>query len=138
MPKTNLLWYLLFVFFLFVRINKGAFFLITLLASFAAPLLDPLFDSIGYSILLFKPLAPVYGALLDVPFVGFTKFNNTIVAGALTAGFVLYIPFYAASRVFVRQWRKHITPAVAQLRCIRFLYKLPLVSRIVKCMAEAD
>src|SRR5574344_51955 len=91
MPKNNILWYILFIFFLFVRINKGAYFLMMLAAACIAPLLDPLFDTIGYTVLTVQPLKGLYSRLLDIPFVGFTKFNNTIVAGSLVFGLILYI-----------------------------------------------
>ena len=54
LPKNNLLWYLLFIFFLFVRINKGVFFILTLMFSFLATLLDPVFNTIGYKILTLR------------------------------------------------------------------------------------
>ena len=77
MPKNNVLWYLLFIFFAFVRINKAGYYIMLAIVSFFAFLLDPLFDMIGYWFLNLEFLRPVFAFLLDVPFVGFTKFNNT-------------------------------------------------------------
>jgi uncharacterized protein (TIGR03546 family) len=136
MPKNNLLWYMLFVFFLFVRSNKSVFFLMTILSSLAAPLLDPVFNTMGEAILLFKPLVPVYRTLLDIPFVGFTKFNNTIVTGSLVTGLILYIPVYLLARLFVAQWRTHIASALAKQPFVRALYKLPLIHKIIRLISE--
>ena len=51
MPKNNALWYILFIAFLFMRIQKSAFVIFTFLFSLAAPYLDPAFDLIGYTVL---------------------------------------------------------------------------------------
>lgn len=131
LPKSNLLWYLIFVFFLFVRINKPMYLLMTLLGSALAVGLDPLFDTIGYQILTVESLKVVYASLLEIPFVAFTKFNNTIVAGSLAFGIVLYIPCYALGRFFVFAWRKWVTPVLNNSRVFKAIYKIPLIEKIV-------
>ena len=130
LPKTNALWYILTVFFLFVRINKGTFILFTFLFSLLAPLLDPLFDTIGWWFLNIEKLAPFFSWLLDIPFVGFTKFNNTIVMGSLLFGLAAYIPVYFLVRLFLKYWRAIIAPAVRKTKLVAFLSKLPLVVKI--------
>nr|MCR4900017.1 TIGR03546 family protein [Treponema sp.] len=85
MPKSNALWYILTVFFLFVRINKGSFILFTFLFSLLAPVLDNLFDTIGWWFLNIDKFKMFFAWLLEIPFVGFTRFNNTIVMGSLLA-----------------------------------------------------
>ena len=42
-PKENLLWYILFVFILFLRIQRGTYALFILVGALLAPFLDPLF-----------------------------------------------------------------------------------------------
>ena len=123
MPKNNVLWYLLFVFFLFVRMNRGAFLLTILIASLLAQFFDPLFDSIGYAVLTFSPLKPTYAALLDVPFVAFTKFNNTI-------------PVYIVTRVFIKSWRTYLAPALARSKFVQALYHVPFVAKITSFFTE--
>ena len=130
LPKTNALWYILTVFFLFVRINKVTFILFTFLFSLLAPLLDPLFDTIGWWFLNIEKLAPFFSWLLDIPFVGFTKFNNTIVMGSLLFGLAAYIPVYFLVRLFLKYWRAIIAPAVRKTKLVAFLSKLPLVVKI--------
>ena len=136
MPKNNALWYLLFVFFLFVRVHKGALLLTTLAASLLAGLFDPLFDAIGYAVLTFSPLEPVYVALLDIPFVAFTKFNNTIVAGSLVFSLILYIPVYIVVRIFIKSWRTHLAPALARSKFMQAFYHVPFVAKIISFFTE--
>lgn len=131
LPKNNLLWYLVFVFFLFVRINKPMYLLMTLLGSALAVGLDPLFDTLGYQILTIESLKGFYASLLEIPFVAFTKFNNSVVMGALAFGIVLYIPFYFLGRFFVFSWRKWLTPILMNSRVFKAIYKLPLIEKIV-------
>ena len=136
MPKDNALWYLLFVFFLFVRVHKGALLLTVLAASLLARLFDPLFDAIGYAVLTFSPLEPVYAALLDIPFVAFTKFNNTIVAGSLVFSLILYIPVYVLIRILIKSWRTHLAPALARSKFMQAFYQIPFISKIAGFFTE--
>ncbi|MBO4546576.1 MAG: TIGR03546 family protein, partial [Treponema sp.] len=66
-PKNNALWYLILVFFLFVRINKPTYLLTMLVVSYFAWMLDPVFDSLGYAVLTLKPLESAFGILVDIP-----------------------------------------------------------------------
>ncbi len=136
MPKDNALWYLLFVLFLFVRVHKGAFLLTVLAASLLARLFDPLFDAIGYAVLTFSPLEPVYAALLDIPFVAFTKFNNTVVAGAVVSSLILYIPVYILMRILIKSWRTHLAPALARSKFMQAFYQIPFISKIAGFFTE--
>ena len=47
LPKNNLLWYVVLVFFMFVRIHKACYGIMILLGALIAPSLDPFFDKIG-------------------------------------------------------------------------------------------
>lgn len=112
LPKDNLLWYLILVFILFLRINKLLFIASVLLFSLLAGFADPLFDIIGYNILTAEALKPFFFKLVQIPFMAFTKFNNSVVMGSLVAGVILYVPAYFLCRLLVALWRKHITEKV--------------------------
>lgn len=130
MPKNNAFWYVLAVFFLFVRINKGALMLFTALFSLLAPSLDGVFDQLGYAILTIPQMQGFYATLIDIPFVAFTKFNNTIVMGSLVGGLILYIPIYIISRLITFFWRAKLVPVLRKTKLIMFIKKIPLVSRV--------
>ncbi len=137
LPKNNLLWYLLFIFFLFVRINKGAYFLLMFLFSMIAPLADPVFNSVGYKILTLPALENSFSTLIEIPFVGFTRFNNTIVMGSLLCGIILYIPVYIFGRAFVKIWRTVIASRIRKNPVMKAFYKLPLVDKF-RNLASGD
>ncbi|MCR4821949.1 MAG: TIGR03546 family protein [Treponema sp.] len=130
MPKNNLLWYLVFVFILFIRINKPMYLIMVLLASTFAPVMDSLFDTVGYAFLTIPALSGFFGNLLEIPFVGFTKFNNSVVMGSLLCGLVLYIPMYFLGRLLVSLWRKHITHWVKKSKLNKVIAKIPLLGKI--------
>lgn len=130
LPKDNVFWYVLFIFFLFVRINKGAFMLFTALFAMIAPEFDYIFDEVGYYILTLPQLQKVYTSLMNIPFVGFTKFNNTIVMGAFICSLVLYIPLYFISRLIVFLWRNKISPIIQQTKIVMVLKNTPIIQKI--------
>lgn len=134
-PKGNLLWIMLFIITLFFRINKGALFLTMILGSLFAPLLDPLFDTAGYALLTNRTLTPLFKTLLDIPFVAYTKFNNSIVMGSLLCGLALYIPLYIGARLFIKSWRRKLYPLFSKSKIYKFFTQLPgidLISRVLK------
>lgn len=130
MPKTNALWYMIFVFFLFVRLHKPTYCISLLVVSYFAWMLDPTFASIGYSILTYKPFENFFAHLIDIPFVGFTKFNNTIVMGSLAFSIALYIPVFVAGYFFVRFWRKHVAPTFIKSPLHKAVQKLPILGKL--------
>lgn len=137
MPKNNLLWYVLFVFFMFVRINKAGYFITMLISACFAYLADPLFDTVGYAVLTFSPLENFYAWLLDIPFVGFTKFNNTVVAGSLACGIICYIPLFVLMIFAVKAWRKWIAPKFNDSKILKTIYNLPLIGKLSQKITEA-
>lgn len=130
MPKGNLLWILLFVFIFFLRIQRATFSITVIVAALFAPLLDNAFDSVGYWMLAKESLIPVYIELLDIPFVRFTKFNNTIVMGSLIIGLACYIPAYAFGRGFVWLWRKYLADAIRRSRVVKLTKQIPLIQKL--------
>ncbi len=130
-PKGNLLWPFLFFVTLFMRMNKGAFFLALILFSFAVPFADVATERLGYEILRNETLRPAFARMYDVPFVGLTRFNNTMVAGALAGGLLAYVPLYWLSRAFVSFWRSRLQPVVVKSRLYKAFCKFPLVKLVL-------
>lgn len=130
LPKDNLLWYVVLLFFMFVRIHKACYGIMILLGALIAPSLDPFFDKIGYMVLTYGTLENPFASLLEVPFVGFTRFNNTIVMGSLFCGLVAYIPVFFLVEGFVFVWRRYVAPVFIKSKVMKVFYKVPLVQKI--------
>lgn len=131
-PKSNALWYLLFVFFCFVRVHKATYLSFTLIGTIIAPPFDWFFDKVGFAILTYEPCNKYFAFLLDVPFVAFTKFNNTIVMGSLATALALYIPLCILLYFFIKLWRKTISPKINNSIIYGVLQKIPLLGTIIE------
>lgn len=132
MPKNNLLWFMILVFFMFVRIHKACYGLMIIVGALIAPSLDPLFDKVGYAVLTFGPMENAYAWLLNVPVMGFTKFNNTVVAGSLVCGLIAYIPVFFFAEGFIYVWRRFVAPLLIKSKAMAAFYKVPLVKKLVE------
>lgn len=137
MPKDNALWYILFIFIFFMRIQRGAFALAVILGSLIAPSLDPLFDQVGYYILSMENMRSTYARILNIPFVSFTRLNNTIVMGSFALGVAAYIPLYIFSRIFVFVWRRYIGNLMRKIKVLQMIKQIPLVEKISAAIQEA-
>ena len=109
-----------------------------LLGAFISPYLDPTFHKIGEFVLTYEPLVPVYSKLLEIPFVGFTRFNNTIVCGSLVGGLLAYLPLYIFMLVFIWVWRKWIAPFFNRSKVVKMFFQLPLVRKLTSKLAEIN
>lgn len=131
LPKNNIFWYIITVFVLFMRINKGALVLSTLAFTLLAPVFDSQLDTLGYWFLTHPKLSPAFANFLDIPFVAYTKFNNTIAMGSLLCGLALYIPLYFIARLLVWLMRNKIVPLIRKTKVITVLSKAKFVKKIV-------
>ncbi len=138
MPKDNLLWYIVFILFLFLRINKGALLLMILAGAALALFLDPLFDVIGYSVLTIDAIAPFMAMFLNIPFMAFTKINNSIVMGSVLFSLVAYVPMYFLARLFVLAWRKHIAARIAENKAVKAFLRFPIVNKIYGAYSKLE
>lgn len=130
LPKNNVLWYIFFILFFFMRIQRTVFSLSTIIFSLLSPLLDTVFHNIGFWILSLENAAPLYSFLLNIPFVAFTKFNNTIVAGSLLFGLTTYIPLYILSRLFIKVWRNVLAEKIRNLKIVKIIKGIPFIQKI--------
>jgi len=138
LPKNNVFWYVITVFALFMRINKGALVLSTIAFTFLAPVFDPFFDKAGYWFLTLPQLEGVFAHLLDIPFVGFTKFNNTIVMGSFVSVLVLYIPVYLLTRLLVMLMRNKLIPILRKTKVIKALSSIKLIKKVMELAASKE
>jgi uncharacterized protein (TIGR03546 family) len=84
-------------------------------------LLDPLFDSIGHTLLFTPSLTPFFTSLYNTPVVPLTNFNNTVTLGSLVFSLAFFVPFYFAARWGVTRYRATIGERVRQSKWYRAL-----------------
>ena len=117
-----------------LNVNIASFMFSFMLFSFFAWLLDPLFHSLGFFMLVEVPfLKSFWTSLYNAPIAPFTRFNNTIVMGSLLFSLVLLLPNYFWFKWFVNRYRESwnekikqwkITKALMGNKIVQFYFKL--------------
>jgi uncharacterized protein (TIGR03546 family) len=82
-------------------------------------LLDPLFDSIGHTLLFTPSVTPFFTSLYNMPVVPLTNFNNTVTLGSLVFSVVFFLPLFFATRWGVTRYRATIGERVRQSKWYR-------------------
>jgi uncharacterized protein (TIGR03546 family) len=102
--QTVLVFLLLFIF----RIQIGAAFLTAFFFKFIAFFLDPLFNSIGSSVLEMESLKGLFTQLYNMPIIPLTRFYNSIVMGSGVLS-ILLIPFvFYGSKYLIIKYRSTV------------------------------
>ena len=131
LPKNNLTFTFLFFLSIFIRINKGAFFISFILLGFVTPFMDIIINNIGFWAVQLSFLRPIFIALENIPFVALFKLSNTMVLGGIIWGLILYTPVYILTRIIVAKYRKYMQPAV-NVKGVGLLGKIPLLRHLTK------
>ncbi|GMO27375.1 MAG: hypothetical protein Pg6A_14910 [Termitinemataceae bacterium] len=127
---TGIFWIALFVFSLFWTHNHAAKIFVLALVKLCSPFIYPLTDELGWFVLNMEALRPFYTKLYNMPFVPFTRFNNTLVAGGLAAAIVLWFPVYFLIRALVPVYRRTLLPKIANSKLVGAFGRIPLVAKI--------
>jgi len=136
LPGGNLLWILLFAAAFFLKHNLAALLLgLAVFRSFLF-LADPLLDLAGGWILQAPFLRDVFLRLAELPLVSYTRFNNTLVMGALVIGLLAWVPLYLLFLQLVRLYRKKAAPALASSRLVKTLKGVPLISKLASAAGK--
>jgi len=129
-PAGNAFWIVLFLFSFFFTHHHGAKISALAFIKILYPLYIYQIDSLGWYILHIDSLRPLFTSLYNMPFVPFTKFNNTLVMGGLAAGLALWLPVFIIFIILIPLFRKYISPKIRNSKIIRFVAKSPLLSFI--------
>ena len=136
-PAGNVFWIVLFVVSFFFRHHHGSKVLVLAILKLLSGALAPLMDTIGWEILHIEALHPFFTTLYNMPFVPLTKFNNTLVAGGLASGLVLWLPVFFLILLLVPLYRNKLSPKIRESKLVKSIKNLPLVSKLAKAVAAA-
>lgn len=126
-PAGNVFFVVLFVISFFFNHNHGAKIFGMALIKLISPLFVLLIDQFGWFILHIDALAPTFTTLFNMPFVPFTKFNNTLVMGGLIGGIILWLPVFGIFMAFIPLYRNTIAPKIRSLKIVQMIAKSPLL-----------
>jgi uncharacterized protein (TIGR03546 family) len=136
-PAGNLLWFALFILSFFFKINYGMQLLTMVVVKLFRLALIPAIDALGWELLHIDQLRPTFTMLYNLPIAPLTRFNNTLVAGGLALGIVLWIPLFFAMRAFVVVYRAKVAPKIAESKLYKAFIKLPLVKKLASAVNSA-
>ncbi|MCL1814391.1 MAG: TIGR03546 family protein [Treponema sp.] len=133
-PAGNFFWILFFLFSFFFRHHHGTKMLVMTAVKLLFFALWPLTDALGWEILHIEQFIPLYTTLYNMPFIPFTKFNNTLVAGGIAAGLALWIPVYFLVRSLIPAYRKTLAPKIKNSKLVQNINKVPIISALVSAV----
>ena len=136
-PAGNPLWIVLFVISFLLRHHHASKVLVMAVIKLLTGVVAPLMDMAGWEVLHVEALQPVFTELYNMPFVPFTKFNNTLVAGGLASGIALWLPVFLLVFFLVPLYRNNIAPRIRNNRLVQQIKKAPLLSKLGKAIAAA-
>jgi uncharacterized protein (TIGR03546 family) len=101
---------------LVLRVNLSAFLLAWGVFSAIAYLLDPLFHSLGLTILNTEGLQGLWTGLYNHPWFPLTQFNHSITMGSLAVTLVLFLPLLMLFNFIIKNYREHILAWIQKSR----------------------
>jgi uncharacterized protein (TIGR03546 family) len=115
------------------RVNLTMFFVSLGVFKIFAFVLDPVFDLLGYGLLVdFKAMRPLWIAVTSGPIWPYFRFNNTIVIGSLVFGVIAWIPVYLGALAAVRAYRQHWREYLKNSKLLATLKTTPFYSMYLK------
>lgn len=122
MPKDSAMPWLIALFFLLSRGNLLCGIISAVVMSLVSPSFDGITDKLGMSLLSVESLQSTFAAWMELPWIAWTRFNNTVVAGSFALGILSCLPVYLLSQVFFRMWGIEMIQRVMDTRLIRILF----------------
>jgi uncharacterized protein (TIGR03546 family) len=135
-PAGTFFWIVLFLISFLFRHNHASKMLTMVIIKLFAPLIAPPLDLLGWEILHLEALQPMFTQWYNMPFVPFTSFNNTLVAGGLAGGIVLWIPFFLLFMALIPLYRNTIAAKIRNSKVVKAIAKFPLFSAIDKAVSN--
>jgi len=136
-PAGNVFWIVLFVVSFFFKHHHASKLIVLAILKLASAAVAPLMDTVGWEILHIETLQGFFTALYNMPFVPFTKFNNTLVAGGLVSGIVLWLPVFLLILLLIPVYRNKIVPRIRNSKIVAAIKKLPIIAPLFEALSKA-
>jgi len=136
LPAGNFFWIVLFLVSFFFNHHSGIKLVFMALFMALSPLFKQLLDILGWQVLHIDSLQPLFTTMYNMPFVPFTKFNNTLVAGGLVVGIILFFPLYFLMLPLIHLYRQKLSPVVRNSKVVKAITGFPFFSAIDKAISN--
>ena len=111
---------ILIVILIILNINIGTAIYSFVLFSAVAYLIDPLFHSLGYFLLVdMTSLNSLWTLLYNFPIVALSRYNNTVVIGSLAISIILALPMYFIAKSGVIYYRENIDQKMQKWKIVQ-------------------
>ncbi|MCL1836882.1 MAG: TIGR03546 family protein [Treponema sp.] len=137
-PAGSFFWIILLVVSFLFSHHHGSKILVMAIVKLILPMLAPPIDLLGWEILHAAPLQGLFTSLYNMPFVPYTKFNNTLVAGGIAAGIVLSALLFFISMPLIDLYRKTIGHRIREFKVVKIILKFPLFKAIDSAIAAMN
>jgi uncharacterized protein (TIGR03546 family) len=131
-PLSSPFGIVLFIFSFFFTHNHSSKILVMAIIKILSMTILLKLDELGWWILHIDSLQPLFTTMYNMPFVPFTKFNNTLVIGGLAAGIVLWLPVFFLFITLIPLYRNHVAPKIKNSKFVKKLATSPLLGFIDK------
>lgn len=121
-----------------VRVHLGITIISFLAFSLVVPAFDRLLNDLGYRVLTMPALQELFRAAYATPIVSLTRFHNTLVAGSLLTGLVLWTPVAFLSVLLVNLYRKHVHARIMNSKIVKAITASPFAQRIARAMRSVQ
>jgi len=135
-PAGNVFWILLFVISFFFRHHHPSKMLVIAVLKLIPMIHAPLVDLVGWEVLHIEALQDFYTTLYNMPFVPLTNFNNTLVAGGIVSGVVLWLPVFFLVSFLISLYRKTLSPKIRELKIVKSIKQLPIITKASKLILK--
>lgn len=103
-----------------LNVNIGMAILGFLVFSAFAYLLDPVFHSFGYFLLVdLTVLNGLWTFLYNIPVIALSRFNNTVIMGSLVSSLLIFVPVYFLAKRGVVQYREKLDPKIQKFKIVQ-------------------
>ena len=136
-PAGNVFWIILFVASFFFKNHHASKLLVLAILKILSGAIAPLMDIAGWEVLHVEALQPFFTTLYNMPFVPWTRFNNTLVAGGLVSGIILWLPVFFLIFLLVPMYRSKVIPKIRNSKILAAIKKVPLISPLIEAVSKA-
>jgi len=137
-PAGSFFWIVFFVVSFFFKHHHWSKILFMTLIKVFLGLINPLLDMAGWEILHLAFLQQFLTFLYNIPLVPLTRFNNTLVAGALVCGLLLWVPVFLLTRPLIPLCRNAVFPKIRDSKIFKTILKFPLFPVLDKALKAAS
>ncbi|WP_028973942.1 TIGR03546 family protein [Spirochaeta cellobiosiphila] len=135
-PSGNLIWIIILLMSILLRANLAFEIVFILIFKALYSLIGGSIEGLGWTLMNVDSIKATIYMLLNMPLAIFFGINNSLVIGGLAVGLICWIPLFILSLFGLKLFRTKISPAIANLKFVKAIKKLPLIGTLLKAVKQ--